>query len=174
MGSTDSLGTLATSKDLESICSGSSVLGLPGSGPSPRVGLNKENSSSRLSGSSPLSEVWMNKKNSSPQVAVSEENLNKREGQNQASPSAREEKLVAGKKKIEAAKPRFKRKINCISSSQPVCGAEFDLGKETSWEIECKKQVQIAKKFRLRAERAEDKLQKVRSLLIKVLDNVTK
>ena len=45
MGSTDSLGTLATSKDLESICSGSSVLGLPGSGPSPRVGLNKENSS---------------------------------------------------------------------------------------------------------------------------------
>ena len=84
MGSTDSLGTLTTSKDLESICSGSSVLGLPGSGPSPMVGLNKENSSSSLSGSSPLSEVSMNKKNSSPQVAVSEENLNEIEGQNQA------------------------------------------------------------------------------------------
>ena len=155
MGSTDSLETLATSQDLESISSRSSGWGLTGSSPSPEVGLNKENSSS--------------------QVAVSEENLRERESNQQASPRDREEKTVAGKKgKIDAPKPRFKRKFSCVTSSQPICGTEFDLGKTTNYKIEYKKQAQITKKLRLRADRAEEKLELVRSQLKKVLDIVMK
>ena len=174
MGSSDSLGTMVTSQDLVSICSGSSEWALTGSVPQPEGGGNKKNLSSKLSSSSPFPEVRMSKDHSSSQVAVSEENLNERESKDKALPRGREEKKIAGKGKINAPKVRFKRKFSCVSSSQPICGTESDLGTTTNWEFECKKQVQIAKKMRLRAERAEDKLEQVGSLLQKVFDYVRK
>merc|ERR1711920_555811 len=115
-----------------------------------------------------MGEVRMSKDHSSSQVAVSEENLNEREGKDQALPRGREEMTVTGKGKINAPKVRFKRKFSCVSSSQPICGTESDLGKTTNWEFEWKTQVRITKKMRLRAERAEEKLEQVRSLLKKV------
>ena len=175
MGSTDSIDTLATSQDIESIISGSSGWGLTGSCPSPEVGLNKENSSSKVASSNPSPDVGLHKENSSSQVAVSEKNMGEREGKKQASPRDSEEKILAGKKgQTDKPKPSFKRKFSCVSSSQPICGTESDLGTTTNWEFEWKKQVQIAKKMRLRAERAEDKLEQVRSLLKNVFDYVRK
>ena len=174
MGSSDSLGTIVTSQDLESICSGSSDLGLTGSGPQPKGGGNKKNLSSKLYGSSPLTEDKMCKDHSSSQVPVSEENLHEREGEDQALARGREEKMVKGKCKRNADNAKFKRKFSCVSSSQPICGTESDLGKTTNWEFEWKKQVQIAKKMRLRAERAEDKLKQVRALLQKAIGYVKK
>ena len=79
MGSTDSLETLATSQDLESISAGSSGCGLTGWSSSPKVGLNKENSSPPVTGSSPSLEVGLNIQKSSSQVADIEENLRERE-----------------------------------------------------------------------------------------------
>ena len=182
MGSTDSLDTFATCQDLESITSGSSGWVLTGSSPSPEVELNKENSSSQVTGSSPSLEVGLNIENSSSQVADRQENLRERESNKQALPTDRKEKVAGGKKDtIDAPKPRFKRKFSSISLSQPICGTEFELGETTNWKIEYKKQAieykkqaQLAKKMRIRAHRAEEKLQLVRSQLKKIFDIVMK
>ena len=175
MGSTDSFETMATSQDLEGISSRYSGLGLTVRSPSPELGLNKENSSPQVTGSSPSLEVGLKVQKSSSQVVDSEENLRERESNKQASPRDSEEKMIAGKKdKIDTPKLRFKRKFSSVSSSQPICGTEFDLGKTTNYKIEYKKQAQITKKLRLRADRAEEKLELVRSQLKKVLDIVMK
>ena len=135
--------------------------------------MNKDIFSSQAKGSSPSSELRLNKKNSSSQVAVSEEILRERESNKQAWPKGRKVKMVAEKSaKIDAPKPRIKRKFSCVSSSQPICGTEFDLEKTKNWKIEQKKQAQIAKKMRLRADRAEEKLELVRSQLKKVFEIV--
>ena len=127
MGSTDSLETLATSQDFESISSGFSGCGLTGSSPSPEVGFNIE-LFSKAKGSSPSSELGLNKNNSSSQVAVSDEILRERESNKQAWPKDRKVNMVPEKNaKIDAPKSRFKRKIGCVSSSQPICGTEIDL-----------------------------------------------
>ena len=181
MGSTDSLDTFATCQDLESITSGSSGWVLTGSSPSPEVELNKENSSSQVTGSSPSLEVGLNIENSSSQVADRQENLRERESK-QTLHRDRKEKVAGGKKDtIDAPKPRFKRKFSSISLSQPICGTEFELGETTNWKIEYKKQAieykkqaQLAKKMRIRAHRAEEKLQLVRSQLKKIFDIVMK
>lgn len=175
MGSTESFETMSTCQDLEGISSRYSGLGLTGRSPSPELGFNKENSSQQVTGSSPSLEVGLKVQKSSSQVADSEENLRERESNKQASPRDSEEKMIAGNKdKIDKPKPRFKRKFSSVSSSQPICGTEFDLGKTKNWKYECKKQAQTAKKLRLRADRAEEKLDLIRSHLKKVFDIVMK
>lgn len=69
---------------------------------------------------------------------------------------------------------RVKRKLSCVSSSQPICGNDFHSGKVKNWEIEHKKQLQIAKKMKLKADRATEKLELVRSELKKVYDILMK
>lgn len=69
---------------------------------------------------------------------------------------------------------RVKRKLSCVSSSQPICGNDFHSVKVKNWEIEHKKQLQIAKKMKLKADRATEKLELVRSELKKVYDILMK
>ena len=70
--------------------------------------------------------------------------------------------------------PRFKRKLSSVSSSQPICGNDFHSGKIINWEIEHRKQLQTAKKMKLKADRATEKLELVRSELKKVYDILMK
>ena len=88
-------------------------------------------------------------------------------GNKQAPPSDAETEIASrsnGKK--DGHSPRFKRKVSCISSSQPVCGN--DSGTTTNWKIEYKKQVMISKRMRRRGDRAKEKLELVRSELKKI------
>ena len=90
-------------------------------------------------------------------------------GSKQDSPTDCKEKKAEGEKsKPQGQSPRFKRKLSCVSSSQPTSTTTTD------WFVEYKKQAQIAKKMRLRADRANEKLELVRSQLkiIKDIINV--
>ena len=68
----------------------------------------------------------------------------------------------------------IKRKLSSVSSSQPISGNDFNSVKITNWEIEHKKQLQTAKKMKLKADRATEKLELVRSELKKVYDILMK
>ena len=93
-------------------------------------------------------------------------------GNTQASPGDGENNIASGEKgKQDTDIPRFKRKLSCVSSSQPVCGNRFDSGKTINWEIEYKKQVQIVKKMRLRGDRAKEKL-KLLKIELKKMNNI--
>ena len=191
MGSTDSLENIfnsANAQDFESISSGCSGFELKSSSSSAEVELNKENLQHQEQPAKPKKSL-----RTSSQVGVSEESLREREkvnnindlgekrsigalsGNKQALPREGGKKIASGdKRKKDGQSPRFKRKVSCVSSSQPICGNDFDSGTTTNWKIEYKKQAQSAKRMRLRAERAEKKLKLVRSQLKKVYDILIK
>ena len=124
----------------------------------------------------------------SSQVGVNEKRLVKREivnnihnirkkwstaalsSKKQASPGDGEKKITSvDKGKKDASTPKFKRKVSCLSLSQPIYGDNFDSG-TPNWKMEYKKQVQIAKKMRLKADRANKKLYFVKSELKKLYE----
>ena len=57
-----------------------------------------------------------------------------------------------------------------VSSTQPISNDDLNSRENINWNMESKKQAAIAKKMRLRAERAEQKLELVRSKLKIVYD----
>ena len=95
-------------------------------------------------------------------------------GKNQASSSDCEKKMSEENNKGDGETQRFKRKFSCVSSSQPICKNDMESSNTTNWFVEYKKQAQLAKKMRLRADRANEKLEQVRSQLKIINDIVTK
>ena len=92
-------------------------------------------------------------------------------GNKKASPGDGENNIASGEKgKQDTHIPRFKRKLSCLSSSQPVFGNRIDSGKTINWEIEYKKQVQTVKKMQLRGDRAKEKLKLLKIELKKMND----
>ena len=93
-----------------------------------------------------------------------------------------------GNGKKDEGKPKFKRKVSCTqpegisdlysqkkrfrlsSFSQPIAAKDISFRKNTNCNVECKKQAAIATKMRLRAERAEQKLEVARSQLKILID----
>ena len=92
-------------------------------------------------------------------------------GNKKASPGDGENNIASGEKgKQDTYIPRFKQKLSCLSSSQPVFGNRIDSGKTINWEIEYKKQVQTVKKMKLRGDRAKEKLKLLKIELKKMND----
>ena len=81
-------------------------------------------------------------------------------------------KLSKGKK--DEREQRFKRKLSCVSSSQPISGNDLNSVKIINWEVEHRKQVQTAKKMKLKADRATKKLELVRTEFKKIYDILMK
>ena len=59
------------------------------------------------------------------------------------------------------------------TSSQPICARDFASQKENKWYIEYKRQVALVKKWRLRSQRADEKMQLISSQL-KIAANIMK
>lgn len=191
MGSAESLESdIITSSSLDvdslnSICSG---WDLTNSSPSAEVELNEEN----LQQEKENAKQPKKSAGTSSQVGVLEENERDKENMNsnttiqlgekqgteapsgskEASPSECEKKVISGEsKKKDGESIRFKRKLSCVSSSQPVSKKDLKSPKATNWFFEYKKQVQVAKKMRLEAERSIEKLNMVRSQ-IKIISDI--
>ena len=191
MGSAESLeSNILTSSSLDvgslnSICSG---LDLTNSSPSAKVELNQKNlkqekenaKQQKKSGDTSskldvLEEYGRDKENMYNNSSIQ---LGEKQG-TEAPSKSKEASLIECKKKVisgESKKKdgesiRFKRKLSCVSSSQPVSKKDLMSQKGTNWFFEYKKQVQVAKKMRLEAERSNEKLNMVRSQ-IKIISDI--
>jgi len=91
---------------------------------------------------------------------------------NEAPPRDGETKIAWGDKDKKVGRsPTFKRKFTCVSSSQPIGGNNLDSGIFKRECMECKKQAQMVVRMSRRADRAKEKLKRVRSQL-KILNDI--
>ena len=109
-------------------------------------------------------------------------------GNKKASPRNCRMNASGEKGKKDERKPKFKRKVSCTqpegisglasqkkrfrlsSSSQPMAAKDINVCNNPNCNVECKKQKATATKMRLRAERAEEKLELARSQLKILID----
>ena len=91
---------------------------------------------------------------------------------NEAPPRDGETKIAWGDKDKKVGRsPTFKRKFTCVSSSQPIGGNNLDSGIFKRKCMECKKQAQMVVRMSRKADRANEKLKRVRSQL-KILNDI--